>query len=44
MYFVYTYRNILSSFLYFIGILPSKYLSEDENFYKEIIKLGHDYL
>ena len=44
IYFVHSYRNILSSFLYFIGILPSKYLSEDENFYKEIIKLGHDYL
>jgi len=44
IYFVYSYRNILSSFLYFIGILPSKYLSEDEIFYKEIIKLGHDYL
>jgi len=43
IYFVYSYRNIFSSFLYFIGILPSKYLSEDENFYKEIIKLGHDY-
>ena len=43
IYFIYSYRNIFSSFLYFIGILPSKYLSEDENFYKEIIKLGHDY-
>ena len=41
--FVLSYRNIFSSFLYFIGILPSKYLSEDEKFYKEIIKLGHDY-
>ena len=43
IYFVYSYKNIFSSFLYFIGILPSKYLSEDESFYKEIIKFGHNY-
>ena len=43
IYFMHSYRNIFSFFLNFIGILPSKYLSEDEKFYKEIIKLGHDY-
>jgi hypothetical protein len=40
VYFVYSFNYLFSSFINFIGILPIKYLSEDENFYKEIIKFG----
>ena len=43
IYFVYSFNYILSSFVNFIGILPSKYLSEDENFYNEIIRFGDKY-
>ena len=42
IYFIYYTNNIFSSFLNFIWILPVKYLSEDENFYKEVIKFGND--
>ena len=42
-YFVYTFKNLFNSFLNFIGILPSKYLAEDENFYKDIIRFGDEY-
>ena len=39
-YFIYQYKNIGNSFWNFIGILPNKYISDDENFYDSIIKLG----
>ena len=42
IYFIYYTNNIFNSFLNFIWILPVKYSSEDENFYKEIIKFGND--
>ena len=42
IYFIYYTNNIFNSFLNFIWILPVKYLSEDENFYKEVIKFGND--
>ena len=38
-YFIYQYKNIGNSFWNFIGILPNKYISEDENFYDSLIKL-----
>ena len=38
--FIYNTKSIYNSFLNFIWILPVKYLSEDEIFYKEIIKFG----
>ena len=38
--FIYGTKSIYNSFLNFIWILPVKYLSEDEIFYKEIIKFG----
>ncbi len=37
--FIYSIKNNLTSFLNFIGILPIQYLSEDENFYRDILKL-----
>ena len=43
IYFVYSFNYLFSSFVNFIGILPSKYLSEDENFYNEIVKFGDKY-
>ena len=42
IYFIYYNAEILNSFLNFIWILPVKYLSEDEKFYKEVIKFGND--
>jgi hypothetical protein len=42
IYFIYYTNKIFNSFLNFIWILPVKYSSEDENFYKEIIKFGND--
>jgi hypothetical protein len=43
LYFIYDSRNLFNSFLNFICILPSKYISEDKNFYKEIIQFGNKY-
>ena len=42
-YFIYSSKYTLNSFLNFIGILPSQYISEDENLYNEIIKFGNNY-
>jgi len=41
--FIYNSKSTLNSFLNFIGILPSHYLSEDENLFNEIIKFGNNY-
>ena len=38
--FIYNTKSIYNSFLNFIWIIPVKYSSEDEIFYKEIIKFG----
>ena len=43
IYFVYNFIALFNSFLNFIGIFPPKYLYEDENFYKEIIRFGEKY-
>ena len=42
-YFVYKFCYLFCSFLNFIAILPIKYISEDENFYNEIIRFGDKY-
>ena len=42
IYFIYYTNKIFNSFLNFIWILPVKYISEDENFLKEVIKFGND--
>ena len=42
-YFLYKFSYLFNSFLNFIAILPIKYISEDENFYNEIIKFGDKY-
>ena len=40
IYFIYQYKNVGNSFWNFIGILPNKFISDDDNFYDSIIKLG----
>ena len=42
VYLIYYTNKEFNSFLNFIWILPVKYLSEDEKFYKEVIKFGND--
>ena len=41
LYTTYDGKTFVNSFIYFICIFPAKYLSEDENFYKEIIIFGN---
>ena len=40
---VYKFNFLFSSFLNFIGILPLKFLSDDQQFYNEIIKFADKY-
>ena len=40
---IFSLKDVFYSFIYFICILPFKYLSEDKDLYDEIIKLGDDY-
>ena len=40
IYLINRTKTFTTPFLYFIGILPFKYLIEDEKFYKEIITFG----
>jgi len=39
IYFIYEYKNTINSFFNFIGILPTKFIVDDDNLYKSIIKL-----
>ena len=39
LYFVYSSKFIFNSFLNFIGIIPVKYLMEDDTLYKDVLKL-----
>ena len=39
-WFTYTYKKIENSFLNFIGILPSKFIADDKDFYKAIFRLS----
>ena len=39
LYLVNGSKYLLNSFLNFVGILPVKYLIEDENFYQETLRL-----
>ena len=43
IYFIYSYVAVLNSFLNFIGILPSKFISDDEALYQNIIQLQEYY-
>ena len=37
------YTNLINSFFNFIGILPTKFIFDDKNFYKVILKLEKDF-
>ena len=43
VYLIYAYKKIENSFLNFIGILPSKFIVDDETFYNAIFKFGQDF-
>ena len=43
VFIIFSLKDAFYSFIYFICILPFKYLSEDKDIYDEIIKLGDDY-
>ena len=40
IYLIYAYKKIENSFLNFIGILPAKFIVDDESFYTVIFKFG----
>ena len=42
LFIIYLIKNMFSSFLGFIGIIPIQYLYEDEFFYKDVLKLEED--
>ena len=42
-YFIYVYKNVINLFFNFIGIMPAKYITDDEYLYKTIIKLEQNF-
>ena len=43
VFIIFNLKDVFYSFIFFISILPFKYLTEDRDLYDEIIKLGDDY-
>ena len=43
IYLIYKYKNIINSFFNFIGIIPSKFIADDDNLYKTLLKLEQNY-
>jgi len=43
IYLILSYKNVINSFFNFIGIIPTKFIIDDGNLYKEIIKLEHKF-
>jgi hypothetical protein len=39
IYLILSYKNVINSFFNFIGIIPTKFIVDDSNLYKSIIKL-----
>ena len=39
VYFVFSSKRMFNTFLNFVGIVPVKYLIEDESLYKDVLKL-----
>jgi ABC-type polysaccharide transport system permease subunit len=39
LYFVYSSKSMFNTFLNFVGIVPVKYLMEDEQLYKDVLRL-----
>ena len=43
IYLIYKYKNIISSFFNFIGIIPSKFIADDDSLYKTLLKLEQNF-
>jgi len=43
LYLIYSYKNVINSFFNFIGILPAKFIYDDDYLYKTILKLEKDF-
>ena len=43
IYSIYKYKNIINSFFNFIGIIPAKFITDDDYLYKTILKLEKDF-
>ena len=43
IYYIYSYKNVINSFFNFIGILPAKFITDDDYLYKTIIKLEQNF-
>ena len=43
IYSIYKYKNIINSFFNFIGIIPAKFIADDDYLYKTILKLEQDF-
>ena len=40
---IYSYKNVINSFFNFIGIIPAKFIADDDYLYKTILKLEQDF-
>ena len=43
IYLIYRYKNIINSFFNFIGIIPAKFIADDEYLYKTILELEQNF-
>ena len=43
LYLIYSYKNVINSFFNFIGILPAKFIYDDDYLYKTILKLEKEF-
>ena len=43
IYLIYEYKNTINSFFNFIGILPTKFIADDDNLYQSILKLEKNF-
>ena len=43
VYYLYSYKNVINSFFNFIGILPGKFIADDEYLYKTILTLEQEF-
>ena len=43
IYLIYEYKNTINSFFNFIGILPTKFIVDDDNLYQSILKLEKNF-
>ena len=43
IYYIYSYKNVINSFFNFIGIMPAKFITDDDYLYKTILKLEQNF-